>query len=266
VFDACIARWQLTLDGTPVVTSTSRLLPVLYNGSPAMLKIALEAEERHGAALMRWWGGKGAARVLAHEGEALLLERALGTTSLAALARQGNDDEACRILCRTAARLHRPANRPLPPLVPLTHWFRELAPAAAGHGGLFSLCSATAQMLLARPQDAGVLHGDIHHGNVLHFGARGWLAIDPKGLWGERGFDYANLFCNPDGETATVPGRLARRATIAAAESGLERKRLLQWVLAWSGLSAAWYLAEKATPKLPLSIAAEAAAELQKIG
>jgi len=74
------------------------------------------------------------------------------------------------------------------------------------------------------------------------------------------------LFCNPDGETATVPGRLARRATIAAAESGLERKRLLQWVLAWSGLSAAWYLAEKATPKLPLSIAAEAAAELQKIG
>jgi len=182
VFDACIARWQLTLDGTPVVTSTSRLLPVLYNGSPAMLKIALEAEERHGAALMRWWGGKGAARVLAHEGEALLLERALGTTSLAALARQGNDDEACRILCRTAARLHRPANRPLPPLVPLTHWFRELAPAAAGHGGLFSLCSATAQMLLARPQDAGVLHGDIHHGNVLHFGARGWLAIDPKSL------------------------------------------------------------------------------------
>ncbi len=232
MFDACIARWQLIPDGTPVVTSTSRLLPVLYNGSPAMLKIALETEEIHGAALMRWWDGQGAARVLAHEGEALLLERAQGTTSLAALARSGGDDEACRILCRTAARLHRPANCPLPPLVPLTHWFKELAPAAARYGGIFSLCASTASALLARPQDAGVLHGDIHHGNVLHFGGRGWLAIDPKGLWGERGFDYANLFCNPDFEAATAPGRLAWRATLVAAESGLEHRRLLQWALA----------------------------------
>lgn len=31
------------------------------------------------------------------------------------------------------------------------------------------------------------LHGDLHHGNVLDFGASGWLAIDPKGLKGERG-------------------------------------------------------------------------------
>jgi hypothetical protein len=42
------------------------------------------------------------------------------------------------------------------------------------------------------------LHGDIHHDNILDFGRRGWLAIDPKRLFGERGFDYANLFCNPD--------------------------------------------------------------------
>jgi len=53
-------------------------------------------------------------------------------------------------------------------------------------------------LLLADQHDVGVLHGDIHHGNILDFGPRGWLTIDPKGLIGERDFDYANLFCNPD--------------------------------------------------------------------
>lgn len=264
MFDAYIARWQLTPDGAPIITPTSRLLPVRFEDKPAMLKIALEAEEKHGAALLRWWDGNGAARVLAHAGDALLLERAHNTPSLAALARSGGDDEACRILCHSAARLHRPTNRPLPPLVPLARWFQDLAPAAATHGGILSLCSSTAQRLLACPQEIGVLHGDIHHGNVLHFGARGWLAIDPKGLWGERGFDYANLFCNPDFEAATGPGVLARRVGVVALAAGLERERLLQWVLAWSGLSAAWLLAGSAAPELPLSIASAAAAELQK--
>lgn len=30
------------------------------------------------------------------------------------------------------------------------------------------------------------------------FGERGWLAIDPKRLLGERSFDFANIFTNPD--------------------------------------------------------------------
>lgn len=265
VFEEYLACWGLTPDGAPLITRSSRLLPVRYEGGPAMLKIAVEAEEKQGAGLMRWWSGDGAARVLAYQDDALLLERAEGKASLAAMAHHGNDDDACRILCRAAARLHLPRNRPPPALVPLAQWFRELAPAAAKYGGILSLCSATARVLLAKPQDVATLHGDIHHGNVLDFGARGWLAIDPKGLRGERGFDYANIFSNPDPAAATAPGRLARRAAVVAAEAGLERKRLLQWVLAQAGLSAAWLLAEGATPELSLSIASEAAAELQTL-
>jgi streptomycin 6-kinase len=91
-----------------------------------------------------------------------------------------------------------PGPRPLPGLAPLSHWFRELQPAAATHGGILVRCAETAQALLAEPRDIGVLHGDLHHGNVLDFGVRGWLAIDPKGHLGERGFDFANIFSNPD--------------------------------------------------------------------
>ena len=60
-------------------------------------------------------------------------------------------------------------------------WFRELEPAAARHGGKLVKAAAAAGDLLGAPHGMAVLHGDIHYGNILNFGARGWLAIDPKG-------------------------------------------------------------------------------------
>ena len=151
---------------------------------------------------------------------ALLLERATGARSLAAYARDGRDDEATRILCAAIARLHGHAKPRPPNLIPLQEWFAELEPAARQHGGVLARSAATARELLAHPQDIVALHGDIHHGNVLDFGARGWLAIDPKGLVGERGFDYANIFCNPDLVTATVPSWFARRVDVMVEASG----------------------------------------------
>ncbi len=262
MFQDYLTRWSLTPDGGPITTSTSHLLPVLFCNSPAMLKIALVAEEKGGGGLMAWWNGDGAARVFAQSEEAVLLERATGSKSLAEMAQEGRDDDTCRILCGVVAKLHAPRDLPVQTLTPLTRWFRELAPAASLHGGILTRCAETAQELLAHPQDEVILHGDIHHGNILDFGKRGWLAIDPKGLCGERGFDYANIFCNPDPETATAPGRLARRADVVAAAAGLDRQRLLRWVLAWAGLSAAWMLQDGEAPDHTLEVAFQAAAEL----
>jgi len=229
-----------------------------------MLKVAMEAEEKLGGRLMTWWNGEGAARVLAHNGDAFLLERAVGGASLAELARNGRDDEASRIICGVVARLHTPRSGSPPDLVPLTQWFRELEPIAAKHGGLLVHAATTARGLLAAPREAAVLHGDIHHGNILDFGERGWLAVDPKGLAGERGFDYANVFCNPDDTIATAPGVFAGRVEVIAEAAGLERKRLLQWILAWAGLSAAWLLGDGASPHTALRVAALATAELNR--
>jgi streptomycin 6-kinase len=261
-FDDYLARWGLTPDGAPIATRSSDLLPVRRARVPAMLKIAREAEERRGGLLMSWWGGDGAARVLAQDGAALLLERATGQGSLVEMARRGRDDEASRILCAVAARLHAPRPCPPPELIPLPRWFEALEPAAARHGGVFRLAAATARELLAKPSEVVVLHGDIHHGNVLDFPPRGWLAIDPKGLVGERYFDFANLFCNPDLGTATAPGRLARQAAVVAETAGLDRSRLLGWILAWAGLSAAWHLEDGEPAETALSVARLAAAEL----
>jgi streptomycin 6-kinase len=257
--DDHLRGWHLVQDGEVIVTPSSRLVPVRCDGQPVMVKMP---EERFGAGLMLWWDGDGAARVLAHEGDALLMERAVGGKSLAAMAREGRDDAASRILCAVAARLHAP--RPHPPLerVPLARWFAPLEPAAVIHGDLLAAAAAVARTLLAEPREVVPLHGDLHHNNVLDFGARGWLAIDPKRLVGERGFDFANILRNPNAEVATRPGRLARQAAVIAAAAGVERERLLRWVLAFAGLSAAWLIADGETAELDLAVAGLALAEL----
>ncbi len=244
--EAC-SRWNLTADGAPFSTPGSDLLPVRMHGPAGvagcsgMLKRARTDEERDGAAVLQWWDGDGAARVYAREGDTVLMERATGSRDLLTMALTGRDDEATRILCGTVEHLHRdrpggPDTRP----VGLRDWFGALE-QAHGRGPRYERSWSVAQGLLADPREEVVLHGDVHHGNVLDFGERGWLAIDPKCVRGERGYDYANLLTNPELETAADPGRFARQLEVIVAASGLDRERLLRWVIAFAGLSAAWF-------------------------
>jgi streptomycin 6-kinase len=103
------------------------------------------------------------------------------------------------------------------------------------HGGILRIAAETAADLLATQRDVVVLHGDMHHENILKFSSRGWLAIDPKGLVGERGFDYANIFCKPRqrdrdharplsaANTSGSRGRGIGTQSAAGVESGLGR-------------------------------------------
>ncbi|EOY2965111.1 aminoglycoside phosphotransferase family protein, partial [Salmonella enterica subsp. enterica serovar Infantis] len=154
-------------------------------------------------------------------------------------------------------------------LTPLHVWFAALKPAADKYGGILTHCCEISEELLSTQQDMVTLHGDLHHGNVLDFGALGWLAIDPKGLKGERGFDYANIFTNPDLSNpvpgiAVVPEMFKQRLKIVTETAGLDRKRLLMWIIAWCGLSAAWSLESNDTASVATKIAELALFELHK--
>lgn len=278
MFEDDLVRWGLVPDGDPIVTHGSRLLAVRSGDLPAMIKHPVSEDEKLGCLLMQFWTGEGAAMVLAQHGDTLLLERATGPLSLAALSRQGQDDEACRILCDAAARLHAPRGRPWPDgLLPLARWFEPLTEGGDRYGGVVARAAATARDLLAEGQDAVTLHGDLHHDNVLDFGHRGWLAIDPRHLVGDRGYDLGSLFTNPDmgfptapalaapdEAVATQPGRVARRATVIAEAAGMGRDRVLRWALAAAGLSAVWSLDDGDHPAIDLVVAEQAAAELDR--
>ena len=99
-----LARWGLVPDGAPITTHASRLLPVRRGEEPAMLKLPDAPDERRGYLPLEYWNGDGAARLLARSehGEAMLIERATGHRSLAAMARSGDkgDDENIGVIAR----------------------------------------------------------------------------------------------------------------------------------------------------------------------
>ena len=242
---ARLAQWALEPDGALIATRSSWILPVRRDGA-AILKVARIPDERRGYALMRWWNGEGAAAVLEAAPDALLLERAESGRSLAEMAWSGDDDRATTILCDTAARLHAGHDAPFPELHPLEIWFKPLLDFRAPPDWLHKSAATARELLMGQPSICP-LHGDLHHDNVLDFGIAGWKAIDPHGLLGDRAFDYANIFTNPDlsdpqRPLATLPGRLEARLAIVTQRAAIEPAHLLRWIVAWTGLSAAWFL------------------------
>ncbi|RII89868.1 aminoglycoside phosphotransferase family protein, partial [Clavibacter michiganensis] len=127
--------------------------------------------------------------------------------------------------------------------VPLAVWFRELVEPARPLPRSLDRGAGVARELLAGSGPGVVLHGDVHHGNVLRFGDGdigsdsdsdsdsddAWRAIDPKALVGDPGFDTANVLANPTPAIALRPGRLARRAGVVAEETGADLDAVLAW-------------------------------------
>jgi streptomycin 6-kinase len=258
------SEWGLMNDGEVSMIGNSLLQPVLSEGLPAMLKVPLNKQEQRGFRLLACWDGNAAVKVYRYDVHALLMERAVGERSLMQMLLAGKEEEANRIICSVVEQLHVNVCTIVADLVPLPVWFRSLKSAAEREGGFFVRAHAVARELLASPRDPVALHGDIHYGNILDGGPRGWLAIDPKGLAGERGFDYANIFCNPDLTIAGSPERLPNQVRLIAGWARMEVQRLLGWIIAWAALSASWMLEDGIDPVLPITVGEIAEKELDQ--
>ena len=222
----------------------------LPDGQPAALKqasILAQKEVPGGNDYLRWLDGDGAVRLLNEHGDLSLMEWAGERTLLAHLEDHG-DDAATAIAADVVARLHATHDVPAPPsLTTLTDNFASLFAKAeedrrAGKRSQFVEAAEVADRLLADQRDVRPLHGDIHHENIL-YGARGWLAIDPKGVLGDPAFDIANLFYNPvESELRTNETRAVSMATILADSLRCDIGKVLDYAFAFSALSASWHL------------------------
>jgi streptomycin 6-kinase len=73
-----------------------------------------------------------------------------------------------------------------------------------------------------------LVHGDLHHHNILNAGTR-YVAIDPKPMLGEPEFDVPPFLWNPMGSQMTRE-ETERRLT-AFSEAGLDERRMRAWAL-----------------------------------
>jgi streptomycin 6-kinase len=241
------ARWSLMLDHPFPGIAINYVAPATRaDGTAGVLKVSRYVDDtRTEIAALRLWDGRGAVRLLEADPDhgALLIERVAPGTMLVDVAK--SDDDAATVI---AAGVLRQLWRPAPDyygLDSLEDWCaaydrnREaLARGAGGFpAGLFAEADSLRRDLLASTEVPTVLHGDLHHFNVLRARRAPWLAIDPKGLRGDRCFDVCQFFRNP----GAVPPRVnARRLDLFCAELGLDRVRTKAWCLVHAVLDACW--------------------------
>lgn len=270
--DYYLQVWALSSPQLLAETVTSRVYTVRSDGETVILKLIKPYgfEEQVGAAALRYWGGQGAVRLLRADDDAHLMEYADGD-DLVPLSANGQDDQAAEIIGDVLNQLHQLRPEPPPPeLFPLRRWFRSLFLKAGqdrqvGIESVYVRAAALADRLLDEHHEERVLHGDIHHENIRYRQGRGWLAFDPKGLYGERTYDTANTLCNPIKvqELIDNPIRFRRVAEILAERTQIPLDRLLSFSLMYCCLSASWVLESADDPALVLRVAALAEANLR---
>lgn len=159
-----------------------------------------------------------------------------------------NDDKATRIAAQLMQKILKPAPHGNPFNFPTTQeWFErlnhpiELPITFSNH--FIDNAKNIANDLHQEKNELILLHGDLHHFNILSAHQQTWLAIDPKGIIGPREYEVGALLRNPipdiisNRDTKAV---LARRIDILSEILHYDRKEIIAWGFAQAVLASVW--------------------------
>ena len=188
---AAVERWELELGEASDTAGTGFVCFARRDGEEVALKIAYpHGEHFTGVEAMRVYGGHACVRLIeAAEGDTeVLMERLLPGKHLYEL--EDEEEEIC-IAADLIQRLQRPA--PEQHTLPShTTWvensLRHIAASDITEELLPRHLVKTLETIVADLESLRrpvVLHGDLHHENILFDASKGWVAIDPKGLTGD---------------------------------------------------------------------------------
>jgi streptomycin 6-kinase len=271
----CAEQWRLQLDRPFAELSYNYAAPGLRaDGMPVVLKVCIPGDEFFTeAGALRLFDGRGAVRLLEVDIDrgALLIERLLPGTPLNDVS-DADDERATHIAAEVMQKLWRPVSandaRLFPTVATWIMHMEERAPRLIPPGHRFprvwlDLALAIYRELTAAPAEQVLLHGDLHHGNILAAQREPWLAIDPKGVIGEPAWETGPLFINQLPEpldVSTARRVLIPRAKQLASELGIDYTRLAAWAVVRAVLSGYWTVEEHGESWDDVLIVAEALA------
>jgi streptomycin 6-kinase len=196
------------------------------------------------------FGGHGMVQLLEadFEHQVFLLERVRPGVEL--ITKEADDEKVMRIAAQVMQQYWRPVieERPLLTVEKWASGLAKLRPHFNGTTGPFPeyLVDAAEHIFVEFVPVQGeqvLLHGDLHHWNILSATRLPWLAIDPKGVIGEREYDTGAILRNPWGkrfDSLELKRIQARRVDIFCEMLGFGRERILGWGMAQAVLSAWW--------------------------
>lgn len=248
-------EWRLDLADV-FETETSAVAFVSRGSQTLVLKVVKQqGDEWHSGEILDAFGGSGVARVNEHTGGAMLIERLRPGNSLVSLVRDGKDEEATEILADVIQKMSAREIPKIPDRSSTTEdWAKGFERYIATDDEQIpqQLVEFAQQMytdLCASQRSTRLLHGDLHHYNVLFDTDRGWLAIDPKGLVGELEYEIGAVLRNPQEQPQLFLSQsiIERRLTQFTNRLNLDYERTIGWAFAQAVLSAIWEI-EDGTP------------------
>jgi streptomycin 6-kinase len=256
-----LRRWGLRVDGPSMYGVTALVLPVtraggtpcspeLEGGLRAVLKLQLLDPESEGEPVaLRVWDGDGAVRLLEHDEPTctLLLERLDETRALTYVP---DAREAVLVIAELLARLTSvPAPDGMRRLGDIARRMLERVPRALGRipdpadRRLVADCATAVREVVSEPGDR-LLHWDLHYDNVLAADRAPWLAIDPKPLAGDPGFELFPAIVN-----RYDPAETRRRFDTLTDVLALDRERARAWTLGRVLQNCLWKLEDGRPPE-----------------
>ena len=240
--------WRVHVDSVRETASS-----VIGFGRRDSDSVVLKVTKRHSdewlsGRVIRAFDGCGVARALEDTEGAVLLERLAPGHPLTTTVRH-EDDAAVEVAALLIA-LMRTSNAVAPPRTPSVHdWGRAFKRYLESRSQplphrLVERAFQEFSGLAASQRQSQLLHGDLHHDNVLFDSMRGWTVIDPKGVTGEIEYEIGAFLRNP---TETLQARLSpasveRRIRRFADRIDIDVQRTVHWGFAQAVLSLVWSL------------------------
>lgn len=250
---ALLDEWDLRRDGDELWHGfESLVVPVVGgDGRAAVLKVAFDGDDdgAQEALALQHWAGRGAVRMLRADPRrrALLLER-LERRDLTTV----DDDTACSTVADLYRTLHIPAPGRMTTLsTRLGRWLDGLSrmPRDAPVPRRFvEQALSLGRDLVTDEGSVGVIvHGDLHHENVLvdrSGGEKAWAVIDPSPVSGDPHYEPAPMLWNrldpPPGGGRDLRAVIRRRFHLIVDAAGLDPDRARDWVVVRMILNAHW--------------------------
>jgi len=237
-----VERWDLTVDGPTMHGMAALVLPVVRrDGTPAAVKFQLLDEETEGEPVgLRMWDGDGAVRLLDYDDGTgtMLLERLDSGRMLSTMT---DTRKAVLVVAELLARLTSvAAPEGMRRLGDIAGEMVDDLPGALKaipdpvERALVERCGGAVREVMGEPGDR-LLHWDLHFENVLAAEREPWLAIDPKPLAGDPGFDLWPALNNRF-DADDVLWRFDAMSEVL----GLDRERAKAWTLGRVLQNALW--------------------------
>jgi streptomycin 6-kinase len=251
LLDRISDQWELhNLQPIPDPSYNYILFATRENGQSVVLKMGVPNPELTSEILaLEVFSGKSIVRLLEADqaAGALLLERILPGDDLRIIE---DDQEATRIAAQLMRRIWKPvpAGANFPSAGEWCQGFQRYLNVYSNQDSplpysMVKEAASLAERLLTDSPESYLLHGDLHHMNILQCAPNDWRIIDPKGVIGEPAFEVEALLANPAPgliENPHLPIIQAKRLDILEEVLELPRDRMANWGFCRAVLSAIW--------------------------